>query len=105
MRMPRAFPIGLSRVFSSSNGAGDPPSSFISPAGSSVGSGATWGATFARSRQVYTAVVRSAITYGATAWKHPLEGIKGKLTPLLWTVQNRCLRTVAEPIKQRQSEA
>jgi len=30
----------------------------------------TWGATFVRTRQVYTAVVRSAITYGATAWKH-----------------------------------
>ena len=59
----------------------------------------TWGATFARARQIYTAVVRTAITYGATAWRHPLGGFKGKLTPLLRTIQNQCLRTVAGAYK------
>lgn len=36
----------------------------------------TWGATFARARHVYTAVVRPAMTYGSAVWHAPKE-VKG----------------------------
>ena len=55
----------------------------------------TWGATFVQARQIYTAVVRSAIAYGASVWRNPLGAKAGKLMPLLRSVQNSCLRTVA----------
>ena len=59
----------------------------------------TWGATFIRARQIYTAVVRPAISCGASVWKNPLGVKAGKLMPLLRTVQNGCLRTVAGAYK------
>ena len=43
----------------------------------------TWGATFARARQIYTAVVRPAISYGASVWRNPRGANVGKLMPLL----------------------
>lgn len=36
----------------------------------------TWGATFMRARQVYSAMVRPAITYGSTVW-YSFAGTKG----------------------------
>jgi hypothetical protein len=59
----------------------------------------TWGATFARARQIYTAVVRPAISYGASVWRNPTGGNTGKLMPLLQKIQNSCLRTVAGAYK------
>ena len=58
----------------------------------------TWGASFLRARQVYSAVVRPAIAYGAGIWHMPAklgtekpQGLAAKLQPL----QNKCLRVVA----------
>ena len=59
----------------------------------------TWGATFVRARQLYTAVVRPAVIYGASVWKSPLGVKTGKLMPLLQSIQNSCLRTVAGAYK------
>src|SRR5271168_4880538 len=46
----------------------------------------TWGASFIKARQVYTAVVRPALTYGAAIWHTPTknqsstaQGIAAKL--------------------------
>ena len=60
----------------------------------------TWGATFPKARQVYTAVVRPAMTYGSTIWHTPKEikksnGISNKLA----VIQNECLRTIAGAFK------
>jgi hypothetical protein len=63
--------------------------------------GSTWGAAFRASRQVYTAVTRSAIAYGAGIWHTPSkgpkkpQGIATKLGPL----QNEGLRAVAGTYK------
>jgi len=58
----------------------------------------TWGATFSRARQVYTAVVRSSLTHGAGVWHAPTQGdrtsSKGVETPLD-KYQNKGLRVVA----------
>jgi hypothetical protein len=58
-------------------------------------SASTWGATFVRARQIYTAVVRPAVSYGVSVWRNPLETRAGKLMPILRSIQNSCLRTVA----------
>jgi hypothetical protein len=59
----------------------------------------TWGASFSRSRQVYSAVVRPALAYGAGIWHIPgtntAKGLAAKLQP----VQNKCLRVVAGAYK------
>ncbi len=57
----------------------------------------TWGATFNHSRQVYSAVVRSALCFGAPTWHTPSKGpekVKG-LAKKLGKYQNSCLRTIA----------
>ena len=56
----------------------------------------TWGATFVRARQIYTAVVRPAITYGSTVWHTPSE-LRGSKTleKKLSIIQNKCLRSIA----------
>ena len=60
-----------------------------------------WGATLNKARQVYTAVVRLAMTYGAVVWHLPKRlKIKGpgpaaKLT----TLQNKCLRSITGAYK------
>jgi hypothetical protein len=55
----------------------------------------TWGASFTRARQVYSAVVRPALAYGAGVWYIPgrdsARGLAAKLLP----IQNKCLRVVA----------
>ena len=60
--------------------------------------GSTWGATFAKARLIYSAVVRPAITYGATIWA-PTEGLlrpanRRWIGEALGRRQQGCLRTV-----------
>ena len=50
----------------------------------------TWGATLNKARQVYTAVVRPSMTYGATVWHSPSSPPAAKLA----TLQNKCLRAI-----------
>lgn len=71
----------------------------------------TWGATFAKARHVYTAVVRPAMTYGSAAWHLPAEVGKTSRTieSKMAVLQNKCLRTVsgafkATPIKALDAE-
>ena len=51
--------------------------------------GSTWGASLQRARQVYTAVVRSAIGYGASEWHRQISKNRAKA---LNDVQTECLR-------------
>ena len=57
----------------------------------------TWGASFARARQIYMAVIRPALTHGALAWHNPLQSTRrlAGVAAKLRTVQNKCLRTIA----------
>src|SRR5208337_1669020 len=49
-----------------------------------------------RARELYTKVVRNAITYGVSAWYTPSrEGEPRGIASRLFTKQSRCLRTVA----------
>ena len=61
----------------------------------------TWGASFARARHVYLAVVRPAITYGSTVWYAPAgtKDARKEMAGKLEVVQNRCLRIVAGAYK------
>ena len=62
----------------------------------------TWGATLKKARQIYTAVVRPAMTYAAPIW-HRSERKKGsakkKKTGTLAKIQKSCLRTVTGAYK------
>ena len=61
----------------------------------------TWGATLNKARQMYTAVVRPAMTYGAVVWHLP-KGSKIKSpepAAKLTTLQNKCLRSITEAYK------
>lgn len=63
--------------------------------------GTTWEATLQKARQVYTAAVKPAMTYGAAIW-HPQPGTsEAKMTHVrkLAIEQNKCLRTVLGPYK------
>ena len=56
----------------------------------------TRGATLSKTRQVYTAVVRPAMSYGAAVWHVP-KGIKTKglgRAAKLTVLQNKCLRSI-----------
>ena len=67
----------------------------------------TWGATFSHSRQIYNAVVRSALSFGAPSWHTASENpakTKG-IVRLLEKHQNACLRTVAGAYKATPIEA
>ena len=60
----------------------------------------TWGASFTKSRRVYSAVVRPAMTYGSTIWHTPKDVKKSKTsTSKLSIMQNKCLRTIAGAFK------
>ena len=60
----------------------------------------TWDATFAKARQIYSAVVRPAMIYGSTVWHMPKEVKKSKTsTSKLSVMQNNCLRTIAGAFK------
>ena len=58
--------------------------------------GSTWGASLQRARQVYTAVVRSAIGYGASEWHHHIPKSRAKT---LGDIQTECLRKVTGAFK------
>src|SRR3979490_3063091 len=72
----------------------------------------TWGATMPKARQIYQAVVRSAMSYGAAVWHQPTGNAskpKG-LAAKLQKQQNQGLRTVlgafkATPIRQLETES
>lgn len=61
----------------------------------------TWGASFAKARQIYAAVVRPVLAYGCEVWYDPEDKRVGrnKLTYPLQTIQNKCLRTVTGAYK------
>lgn len=56
----------------------------------------TWGATFTKSRQVYTAVIRPALTYGSPVWHTPetLRHSRKTVNKKLQTIQNTGIRRV-----------
>ena len=58
--------------------------------------GSTWGASLQRARQVYTAVVRSAIGYGASEWHRQISKNRAKA---LDDIQTECLHTVTGAFK------
>ncbi len=65
----------------------------------------TWGATFTKARQVYSAVVRSGIAFGASVWHQ--RGKKSELSGKerrLGTLQNQALRHVAGAFKRVNTE-
>jgi len=72
----------------------------------------TWGATMPKARQIYQAVVRSAMLYGAAIWHQPTSNAskpKG-LAAKLQKQQNQGLRTVlgafmATPTRQLETES
>ncbi|PQE14986.1 reverse transcriptase protein [Rutstroemia sp. NJR-2017a BBW] len=53
----------------------------------------TWGPTLRRARVLYTACVRTALTYGAEAWHEP--GKRGAVERELERAQAACLRKIA----------
>lgn len=58
----------------------------------------TWGASFLRARQIYSAVVRPALAYRAAVWHTLSKGPNGKaqgMAAKLEKIQNKCLRAVA----------
>ena len=60
--------------------------------------GSTWGFPLIQGRQVYNAIVRPAMTYGAIAWHQPTaDGRKATrgITPKLEVIQNKCLRVIS----------
>jgi len=61
----------------------------------------TWGATFAKARQIYSSIVRPAITYGASVWHQRGNGgrLRGK-EHRLEVLQNRALRNVTGAFKK-----
>ena len=58
-----------------------------------------WGATFTKARQMYTAVVRPAMTYGSTIWPMLNDAKTSLSTSKLSVMQNRYLRTIADAFK------
>lgn len=63
--------------------------------------GSTWGASFARARHIYTAVVRPTMTFAASTWHGPkgVEGASNAHLQKLEKVQNQCLRKIAGAYK------
>ena len=59
----------------------------------------TWGATFSKARQVYTAVVCPAMTYGSSIWHIPKDIKKSSSSDKLAILQNKCLQTIAGVFK------
>ena len=69
--------------------------------GLSVVAGSTWGAILSKARQVYSAVVRPAMTYVAGSWHNPrgTPGSNRTKVKVLEKIQNQCLRTVFRAFK------
>lgn len=69
------------------------------------------GATFAKARHVYSAVVRPALSHGSTVWHSPPENkdLPKSADSKMSVIQNKCLRTVsgaykATPIRTLEAE-
>lgn len=65
-------------------------------------SSSTWGATFSKTRQVYTAVIRPVMTYGSAVWHMQKDATSKKMktsTNKLAVMQSKCLRAVAGAFK------
>ena len=62
----------------------------------SIVAASTWGATLNKAKQVYSAVVRPAMTYAAAVWHSPraLRGATRAHVRSLGVIQNRCIRRV-----------
>jgi hypothetical protein len=69
--------------------------------------GSTWGMSTGPALQIYTAMARSAITYGANAWYTPacLPGARKSVTKKLQAIQGRCLRVATGAYKATATEA
>jgi hypothetical protein len=72
----------------------------------------TYGVHISRAREIYTKVIRSVLSYGASAWHTPtpLGGTPRGLARSFHTIQTRCLRVVtgaykATPTRNVESEA
>jgi hypothetical protein len=61
----------------------------------------TYGATFAKARQIYAAVVRPVFVYGCPIWFSlgDERANRNRLIYLLQIVQNKCLRTITSAYK------
>jgi hypothetical protein len=61
----------------------------------------TWGATFKKAKQVYTAVVQPAMTFGYAVWHNPDKKSHSTQSTLkqLKVIQNRCLRIITGAFK------
>ncbi|KAI7191628.1 hypothetical protein KC316_g5942 [Hortaea werneckii] len=61
----------------------------------------TWGATFAKARQIYAAVVRPVLSYGCPVWFFlgDERANQNRLIYPLQTVQNKCLRSITGAYK------
>jgi hypothetical protein len=61
----------------------------------------TWGATFAKARQIYAAVVCPVLAYGCPVWSSlgDERANRNRLIYPLQTVQNKCLRTITGAYK------
>lgn len=62
----------------------------------------TWGATFAKARQIYAAVVRPVLSYECPVWFSlgDERANRNRLIYPLQTVQNKCLRTITGAYKR-----
>src|SRR5437667_979085 len=54
-----------------------------------------WGCSLLRAREIYTKVIRSALSYGAGVWHHPTEQKPKGIAKQLATTQSQCLRVVS----------
>ena len=60
----------------------------------------TWGATFRKARHVYSAVVRSIITFGAAVWHQNKNGALTAAEARMERIQNQTLRNVTGSFKR-----
>jgi hypothetical protein len=69
--------------------------------------GSTWGMSVGPARQVYTAMARSAVTYGANTWYTPagLPGARKGVAKKLQAIQGKCLRVATGAYRATSTEA
>ena len=61
----------------------------------------TWGASFTKARQIYSAIIRPGMTHGSNVWHTPQETYNkgGKAPEALEKLQNQCLRIITGAYK------
>ena len=62
-------------------------------------SASTWGAFFAKARQVYSAVIRPAMIYALTIWHAPINKLNENPNKKFFVMQNKCLRMITNVFK------